>query len=251
MDPWRRGAQPSVALVGDDDQATGFGHQEVGPAHSHVGVQELLPQHHPRHPRHLLYVVGVGHAQLIREQTGYLPPRLVQGRSHQVGRRLLSQLDDVFAQVGLKDLNPIRFQDVIQSQFFRHHGLAFRDCGHTAGPRNLRHDGVGLRRVGGEMHLSPGRRDIPFQHGQVVVQVRDGVFFHPPGLLSPTLPHLRSDLVDGFSPCPIEPAAGPAQRLAQLLILHCRPGSGNKIPRCDFSHVSLPTRPAPVRCGAP
>ena len=42
---WQAGDHPSVALIGNQDNAAGFGHCQVSAANSHAGVQEFLAQH--------------------------------------------------------------------------------------------------------------------------------------------------------------------------------------------------------------
>ncbi len=44
VDLRQRGDQAGVAFVGDDDDAAGLGHGDVGAGDAHVGVQEVGPQ---------------------------------------------------------------------------------------------------------------------------------------------------------------------------------------------------------------
>ena len=236
MNPWRRCAEAAVALVGDDHQRTGFGYQEVGPADAHVGVQELLAQHHPCDPRHLLDVLRIRHPQLVCKQLSHLPPRLVQRRGHQVRRRLVRKLDDVLAQVGFENVDSLGFQHVVEAKLLGHHRLALGNGLDVVGAGDLRNDRVGLLRVDGEVDPPAGRGHVPLQHLQVIVQVPDGVFLNPPRLLPPFLPHLRSNLFYRLASGSIEPRSGAAEGLAELRILHRRLGSGHKLSSNDFSH---------------
>ena len=241
----RRGAEPSVPFVGDDDQRAGFGHQKVRPADAHIGVQKLLTQYDPGHPRHLLDIVGVRHSQLFGEQLRHLSPRLVQRRRYQVRRRLFRQLDDVFAQVGLINVDALCLQHVVQAQLLGHHGLALGNGAHAGVARNLGHDGVGLLSVGGEVHLPAGRHHVLFQHRQVAVQVGDGVLFDATRLLAPAFPHLRRNFRNGLPPRAVKSAAGTAQRLPQLGILHRRLRCRHKLPCRHFRH-SQPDSPSRI-----
>ena len=161
----------------------------------------------------------------------------MQRRRHQVRRRLVGQLDDVLAQVGLENLNPLRLQHVIEPKFLGHHRLALGHRSNVVGARDLRHDGVGLRCVHREMHPPAGRSHVLLQHLQVVVQVPDGMFLDPTRLLPPFLPCFRGDLGDGLASCAVKASPGASQRLAELRILHRRLGRGHELSGNHLCHV--------------
>ena len=162
----------------------------------------------------------------------------MQGRRHQVRRRFLGQLDDVLAQVGLEHVNALLFQNVVQAQLLGDHRLALGDRSDALLAGNLGHDGVGLRRVPREMHLPAGGPHVALQHRQVVVKVGDGVLLDAASLLPPVLPHILGHFGNRFPARAVEPAAGAAQRLPQLLIPHRRLRRRHEFAGCHLRHRS-------------
>ena len=236
VDPRGRSAEPPIALVSDDDQGTGFGYQKIGPADPQVGLQELLPQSFPGHPGHFLNIIGQRDAQLAVKQFRHLLLGFVQGRRYQMGRGFLGQLDDVFPQIRLKDLNADSFEGAVQVQFLGNHGLAFGRQFDLAGAGDFGNDSVGLGRVPGEVNITAIAGHLIGQQFQVIVQMVEGMGFDAAGFGAPLFPSLRSNFLDGLLAGPVETAAHLPQGAAQGRVLHSGPGGGDKIPGLYFSH---------------
>ena len=250
VDSGGRGAQAAVAFVGNDNQRSGLGHQEICAADSQVRLQKLVAQAGTGNAGHFLDVVGQGRAQLVVEQLSHLFLGLVQGRRNQMGRGFFSQLDDVLAQIGLVNVNSISFQGAVQVQFFRDHRLALGGDFNLPGVGDFGYYRVGLGRIASKMDLAAGLGNPVVQQFQVVVQVVQGVNLDPAGLFPPGIPNLLPHLFNSFQAGAAETAANLSQGAAQHLILHRCPGSGLELRRLYFSHGARPPAgcPEPGRC---
>ena len=117
----QRGHHAAVALVGDDRDRAGLGHQEVAARDAEVGAEKMPAQHLARLARERL---GVGQARavvVLGEQVRDLLLVLVDRRRDDVRRRLLRQLDDVLAQVGLDRRDAGSLERLVQPRLLRHH----------------------------------------------------------------------------------------------------------------------------------
>ena len=109
------------------------------------------------------------------EQISHLLTGLVHGGGDDVAGRLLRQLDDVFAQVGLQDLKTRRFQGGVQRRFLADHGFALGDVGAARLPAKLHDDLFGLLGRLGPMHLTAGGEHRLFILPQQFRQMVEGV----------------------------------------------------------------------------
>ena len=105
---WTRGqglGQVAIALVGDDDAAAGLGDQEVGAGDADVGREEFLAQPGARLGQDVAPLVehAVGRQVGVDCAEALLPVLAVEveGRGDDVARRLVAELQDVFAKIGL------------------------------------------------------------------------------------------------------------------------------------------------------
>ena len=94
-----------IAFVGHQHRRAGLGHQEVGAGQADIGVEEFLAQHVAR-LGHQIVALGqpLGEAQLavmLEEGVGDLVLGEMHRRRDDVAGRLVAQLDDVFAEIGL------------------------------------------------------------------------------------------------------------------------------------------------------
>ena len=104
--------QVAVALVGDDDARAGLGDEEVGAGDADVGL-EVIARAAPARASSTISPTSVevrcGRAGGGARRTGRPPARgLVHGGHDDVAGRLVGELDDVFAEVGLDDLDSRR-----------------------------------------------------------------------------------------------------------------------------------------------
>src|SRR6187397_1651616 len=107
----------AVPFIRDDHAATSFSNQKIGAGNAHVGDKELLPQLGPRFGEDIAALME----DAIRGQVGMRPPELllpvlevqVKGRRYDMARRLVPQLDDVFAEIGLDRLDTVSLQVLV------------------------------------------------------------------------------------------------------------------------------------------
>ena len=218
----RRGAETPVAFIGNNDQRSRFGHQEVGPADAQVSLQELVPQGNAGYPGHFLDVIGEGDAQFLMEEFRNLFLGLVEGRGHQVRGSFFRQLDDVLAQVRFVNLNAVGFQGLVEVQFLGNHGLALGSDLDVSSSGNLRNYLIGLGRVPREVNVSARLGHAVVEQFQVIVQVVQGMNLDAPGLFPPGFPNVFANLADGVQPGLAEPPAHLGERPPQDRVLDGR-----------------------------
>ena len=149
VDARQCGHQTGVAFVGDQADAAGFGHGEVGARDAHVGVHVFLAQLAASHLDQLLDVGFLLLAGDVGEQIFDLMTRQVDGGHDHVGRTLVAQLDDPFAQVGFDDFEPFVFQVMVEERLLGGHGLGFDDGLDVSFLGDLADDLIGLVAVFG------------------------------------------------------------------------------------------------------
>ncbi len=179
---WTRGKvwrQIAVALVGDDDAGTGLGNQEIGAGDADIGgkkpgsqqgaglVAQLsgLGERPVRVERPVRGAKGVGN--LLLDQ--------VHRRRDQVARRLVAQLDDVFAEIGLDRGDPVRFEKVVEPDLLGDHRLAFGYGPGIGGLANPQHRRTGLFGGACPMHLAAGGDDVLLVELEVEIEMGEGV----------------------------------------------------------------------------
>ena len=130
-----RGAEAAVALVLDQHDRAGLGHAEVAARHAHVGGEEPRPQLFASEGGKVLghvveHAVGPGDGL---EDVADLVPVEVHGRGDDVARRLVGQLDDPLAEVGLDDVDASASRASLSADLLGGHRLALHDRrGHRA-----------------------------------------------------------------------------------------------------------------------
>ena len=125
--------QVAIALVGDDDDAAGLGDQEIGAGDADIGGEEFLAQLGAR----LGQRVSRGSSRTrvgwqMRVRRGGSRPRPVlavqmEGGRDDVARRLVAELDDVFAEIGLDRRDAVGFEASLSPISSRDHRLALGD----------------------------------------------------------------------------------------------------------------------------
>jgi hypothetical protein len=114
--------QVRVALVGDRDDSSGLRDREVGAGHPCVGLED-------QRAGVLTHDVGevdrvgpvlVGAVDPVK-QVGHVLGCLLEGRADDVARRLVVELLDAFAKVGLGDLDAVSLQERARIAFLGQH----------------------------------------------------------------------------------------------------------------------------------
>ena len=124
MDGWQRGAEVGIAFVGAHHHATGFGDGEVDAGQAGTGGEEMFAQVGACGVGQVgrVVVAGLG-AEFFVEQLGDLFLLQVNCRHHDVARRLVAQLHDALAEVGIDYLDAVLFQIRVQPAFLGQHRL--------------------------------------------------------------------------------------------------------------------------------
>jgi len=153
VDPGQGGGQPGIALVGDDADGARGGDGEVGPGNAHVGLAVPGPKLPAGHLDELLDVHVLGFFGDLGEEIGHLVPGEVDGRHDHVGRALVAQLDDPFAQIRLGHLKAFGLQMMIEMDFLGGHGLGLDHGPDVVVLGDLRDNLAGLGGVLGQVDL--------------------------------------------------------------------------------------------------
>src|SRR5271165_2972491 len=148
-------------------------------------------------------------------------------RRDDMAGRLMAQLDDVLAEVGLDRGNAVRLEDIVEPDLFGDHRLALRDDLGARRAANLQHGGAGLLRCARPMHLAARSRDLPFVQLKVEVEVLESMIFDRPAGFAQRL-EFRQPL-DSEAPPQRKPGSRKTQRALQIIVGQTGPGRGLEI----------------------
>ena len=132
----------------------------------------------------------------------------MQGRDDDVGGLFLAQLEDDLGQIGLEGADAGSFQEGIQLNLGRGHGLDLDDLGGVFLAQQIEDDAAGLGGVGGPVHRATGCRAADLEQFKISAQVFQGVHANRGGCRAQILPvglfryqpgALGLDDVDGMS----------------------------------------------------
>ena len=108
----------------------------------------------------------------------------VNRRRHQVRRSLASDLNNVFAEIGLDRLDTGGLESRIEVDLFGSHRLAFHDALCAAVAQDADDDLAGVDAVGGEMNLAATLAHVGFERFQMLVQIGQGGVLDRPGFVA-------------------------------------------------------------------
>ena len=97
----------------------------------------------------------------------------MHGRCHDVRRRFIGQLQDVFAQIGFHHANTSADQCVVKRNFFGDHRLGFGDCFHAIALRDTEHNRVRFFSRFSPMYFGTTADCVAFKFDQIRVEVID------------------------------------------------------------------------------
>lgn len=123
--------QPRIAFVFHQHDGPGVGDEKVRSRDAQIGRDELFAQHAARHLRLLLRLLDTLHLERFGEDVGHVVARLVQSRGDDVVRLFVSQLQNVFAEIGLHDLDPAMFKMLVEVDLLGGHRLRLDDALHA------------------------------------------------------------------------------------------------------------------------
>src|SRR5690242_12497738 len=124
--PARQGlSEIAVALVGYDDARTGLADAEVGAGEPDISIEEPRAQHRTplvtRLPRRGQQPIRVERAMLGPECLRNLLLNQMDCRRDDMAGRLVPQLDDVFAEIGLDRGDVVRLEEIIEPDLLSDH----------------------------------------------------------------------------------------------------------------------------------
>ena len=216
VNPGSAGAKADVAFVFDQDYGAGLGHHEVGAADAHVGGQKRLAQHLAGGGGQLFGAgVGAGAELFVEEGADFLET-LVDRRPHDVAGGLARQLDDVLAQVGLEDLDPLALEVVVDLHLLAEHALPLDHPAHAVALHQIVQDLPYVGGVFGPMDLRAGGAKAGFRFGQVLVEPAQQVPFDGG---RPVAPSLGVYLAVGALAVGVEVEGGLGDRVAHVRLL--------------------------------
>src|SRR5271170_8266299 len=119
-------------------------------------------------------------------------------RRDDMAGRLVTQLDDVFAEIGLDRGNAVRLEEIVEPDLLGDHRLALRNELGASRAADLQYRCAGLLRGARPMHLPAGSLDFGFVELEVEVEVLESVILDRPAGFAQRL-ELRQTL-DGQTP---------------------------------------------------
>ena len=155
-----------------------------------------------------------------------------------MGRMFAPKLDDVFAKIGFNRLDPMRFQMVIDPEFFGDHGLALGDGLGAGLAANLQHRRAGFIRGRTPMHRTASR----FHIGGVCLQIEIEICQRVVLDVAPNVAQLFEfrQAGHGIAAALQEGALGLAQSLLQPSIANGAGGVFLELRRGDLNHGGNP-----------
>ena len=127
MDSWGGRGEPTVPLVGYEQDAPGLCDSEIHPGNPGVSLEEDISQPFPGNPVQLSRVVGFLYSEFLGEQDPNVLLGQVENRSYQVARRVTRQLGDVLPQVGLAPLASCSLEMFVDLDLFADHRFRLHD----------------------------------------------------------------------------------------------------------------------------
>src|SRR5438067_5947703 len=161
------------------------------------------------------------------ECLGYLFLNQVDRWCDDMAGRLMPQLDDVFAEIGLDRGNAVRLEGFVEPHFLGDHRLALRDELGLRRSADLQYHRAGLLRGARPMHLAAGRLDAVLVQLEVAVEVLESVILDRSTGFAQRF-ELRQPLY-GKTPSQRESGSGQTQRALQILVGQAGPGGGLEI----------------------
>ena len=102
-------AEVAVAFIGDDHRGASLGDEKISASQAHIGLEIAFAQNLARLAHHIRNLDqpagGIERGVAVAEKVGNLLLGLVDSRADDVARRLVCELQYVFAKIGLNDLD--------------------------------------------------------------------------------------------------------------------------------------------------
>jgi hypothetical protein len=178
-----------VALVGADDDGAGLGDGEVGADHPCAGLQEIRPGGPPLALGEVMDVgvLRVG-AQRAAEHLGDVAAQLVHGGHDDVARRLVVELLDALAEIGLDHLDAAGPEELAHLAFVGQHRLRLDQRGRAPRAEQVEHRLVVLDGVARPVHVHAVGARVALELFEVVGQMGERVLLDSRGERAQLLP---------------------------------------------------------------
>ena len=171
-------AQIGVALVGAHHHGAGFSNGEIHARNGHLSGQELGPQVLAGGFGEALGVVFTFFGAQVRvERVAHVLLFQVDGGQHNVAGRLVPELNNPLAQIGVHHLHAVLHQIWVQVALLGEHRLALDDARGALLPDDAEDNGVVLRRIGGPVHVHAVGLRGGLKFPQIPVEPAQGVVF--------------------------------------------------------------------------
>ena len=156
--------QIAIALVGDDDRRAGFRDEKIRAGDADVGRQKLFTQNAARFRQQLRRLGQIAVLGQMRVNAPEIALDLILGQMHgradDVRGNLATQLDDIFAEIGLDRRDAGLLHGVVERDLLRDHALALGDGLCAALGAYVENDIARLFGRAREMHMSARRRHL-------------------------------------------------------------------------------------------
>ena len=231
-----------IAFIGDNHAAARFRNQEIRTRDANISGQKAITQFGARFGQDVAPFAEYAILRQVRVHftEGIFPIFAIQmeGGRNDMGRMFAPKLDDVFAKIGFNRFNPMRFQMVIDPEFFGDHGFALGDGLGAGLAANLQHRRAGFIRRGTPMHRAASRFHIGGVCLQIEIQISQRVVLD----VAPNVAQLLEfrQARHGIAAALQKGALGLAQSLLQPGIANGAGGVFLELRRGDLNHGGNP-----------
>ena len=169
MQARQAGAHIRIAFIGADDDASGLGDGEVDAGESGLGAHELAAE---MAAGGFGEVLGIRRALLgaeldVEEFADFFPLQM-DGRHDDMAGRLLAELHDAFAEVGVGDFDAAGLEVGIEMALFGEHRLRLDELRDAVAREDLMNDGVVFGGIASPMDLNAVGGGIALKLLQVI-----------------------------------------------------------------------------------
>ena len=173
-----------VSFVGDQNDRPRLGDQHVGAGDPDIGGEELAAQHRAGLFEHDLRIIEHARGRvlgvMLAECIGDLLLGEMHGRCDDVARRLVAELNDVFAKIGFDGTNAFLFETLVDRDFLADHRFGLGDGSSAGVPTNPENRLPGFFGIHAPVNLPAGFDDFRFEPLQVEIQVLEDMVLDVP-----------------------------------------------------------------------
>ena len=184
----QRGAHARVAFVGHQTHRAGFRHGKVTAGNTDFGTEEILTDLLTNEQGHGFRGFRAVIPQTFVQHAADLIAIFMNRRDHDVRRRILIQLQDIFPEIGFDHLDSGILQHMVDADLFGHHRLGLHHLLRIFTLRNLQNVASGIFFGFGEIDVPAVFRHFLGELIQVSVEVAQNVIADLAGTIAPVFP---------------------------------------------------------------